>query len=70
MARAYRNNKVKEYVNYHLSRKKVIDKRKLYYECIENIPICKNMTYRSFAMIVKNISNVKADRKNIRYVKE
>ncbi len=63
-----RQDKVRKYVNYHLSRKKIFDKRKLYHLCMNNIPTCKNMTYNSFVAILRIMPTVEADSKNVMYV--
>lgn len=63
-----RQDRVRRYVNYHASRKKILDKRKLYYSCINNIPVCKNMTYNSFVGILRTMPTIEADSKRIMYV--
>ena len=51
-----------------MSRKKIFDKRKLYHRCVDKIPICRHMTYRSFVGIVRTIPNIKITNDGFKYV--
>lgn len=63
-----RKDMVKRYVNYHTSRKKIFDKRKLYYLCMDNIAVCKNMTYSSFVGILRTMPTIEMDSERVMYV--
>lgn len=62
------NDKVRKYVIHQMSRKKIFDKRKLYHRCVDKIPICRHMTYRSFVGIVRTIPNIKITNDGFKYV--
>lgn len=64
------NKKVREYIKWNIERNKVIDKRKLYYKCINNIKLCKNMSYSSFVGILRGMEKIETDEKIVKYVGE